>query len=341
VRAVIGENVTLSADEEYWRKELSPEVADLVKRRHDKEDYYVVTYPVGESEAVCIYDFKYDTQRVVFGPELVMLQPNEEFKVMDLSGAIPKVGFKEKSISLLLGQNNFDDEIIVETQDHAALKLVLSYSGQFIIDESVKANPEKLFSVTYYVSICCKSVASRIRGTVSQKTYNEFHLKNTEIVKGAIFGKGKSELLFEDNNFVITQCDVKKIEPADPAIRKKLEMNTSISLDMKQKAQKLKFNLDAKLTEEQSKGELNVKTLQDNTAAEEKKVKFNEELIKSEIIKQSGIEMAKANAKAKGDKIKAQSEKDQCDSNAKSLKIQTDSVVNSMSLQNKKIESQT
>lgn len=110
---------------------------------------------------------------------------------------------------------------------------------------------------------------------------------------------------------------------------------------MKQKAQKLKFDLDAKMTEESSKGELKVKTLRDETAAEEKKVKYNEELVKSEVIKLSGIELAKANATAKGDKIKAVSEKDQNVANAKSMGIQTGSLINSMTLQNKKIESQT
>merc|ERR1712160_94503 len=95
---------------------------------------------------------------------------------------------------------------------------------------------------------------------------------------------------------------------------------------MKQKAQKLKFDLDAKMTEESSKGELKVKTLRDETAAEEKKVKYNEELVKSEVIKLSGIELAKANATAKGDKIKAVSEKDQNVANAKSMGIQTGSL---------------
>jgi len=170
-------------------------------------------------------------------------------------------------------------------------------------------------------------MASRVRGVVSQQTYNDFHLKNTTIVKDAIFGKNKKHLLFEENNFMITQCDVKKIEPADVNIRQKLEKNTSISLDLKQKAHKLKFDLEAQMTEESYKGELQVKTLQDNTLAEEKKIKFNEEVVKGEVIEKSGIEMAKAMAKAKGDKIMAEGEVDTCRNEAQALKIETDAKV--------------
>jgi len=100
VRAVIGQNITLSADEEFWGKKLSQEAQVLVKRNHDKGEHYCVTYPVGENEAVCLFDFKYNTQRVVFGPELVMLQPNEEFKMMSLSGGVPKMEDYENKISL-------------------------------------------------------------------------------------------------------------------------------------------------------------------------------------------------------------------------------------------------
>jgi len=228
VRAVIGENVVLSADEEYWMKPLTDEVSDLVNRKQDKAAYYVVTLPVGDNEAVQIFDYSTNEERVVFGTDLVKLQPHEEFKVLKLSGGIPKQEGYEKKICIPLGQNNFDDEIIVVTQDHAALRLSLSYSGQFIKDDSIKQNPSKLFNIHDYVGIVCKTVASRIRGTVSQRNYNDFHLQCNAIVKKAIFGANK-DLLFDNNNFVLNQCDVKKIEPADIGIRKKLENNTALS----------------------------------------------------------------------------------------------------------------
>jgi len=96
IRAVIGKTVVLSADEEYWPKKLSPELSALIKRNHDSAEYMVVNYPVGENEAVQIFDYKTNTSRVVFGPELVQLQPFEEFKLLDLSGGVPKMEHQVK-----------------------------------------------------------------------------------------------------------------------------------------------------------------------------------------------------------------------------------------------------
>jgi major vault protein len=41
--------------------------------------------------------------RVIFGPELVMLGPDEQFTLISISGGKPKVPNKIKSICLLLG----------------------------------------------------------------------------------------------------------------------------------------------------------------------------------------------------------------------------------------------
>jgi major vault protein len=81
VRSVIGQNVTLSADEELWEKHMSPQLSELLNRKHDVAASRVVSYACGENEAVQIFDYKTNEQRVVFGPELIMLAPNEEFKV--------------------------------------------------------------------------------------------------------------------------------------------------------------------------------------------------------------------------------------------------------------------
>jgi len=51
--------------------------------------------------------------------------------------------------------------------------------------------------------------------------------------------------------------------------------------------------------------------------------------------------MAKASANAKSEKILAESNKQQVVSNAKTIKIEAESLVNSMKLQNQKIENHT
>ena len=66
-----------------------------------------------------MYDFKAKTSRVLFGPDLVMLSPDEQFTVLSLSGDKPKQPGMIKSLQLMLGPDFMTDIIVVETSDHA------------------------------------------------------------------------------------------------------------------------------------------------------------------------------------------------------------------------------
>jgi hypothetical protein len=66
--------------------------------------------------------------RMVFGPELVMLGPDEQFTQLSLSGGRPKKPNQIRSLVLLLGPDFCTDIIVVETADHARLQLQLSYN---------------------------------------------------------------------------------------------------------------------------------------------------------------------------------------------------------------------
>jgi len=45
-----------------------------------------LTYKAPHNSAVQLYDYKNKISRIVFGPELVMLEPYEEFTLITLSG---------------------------------------------------------------------------------------------------------------------------------------------------------------------------------------------------------------------------------------------------------------
>ena len=65
----------------------------------------------------------------MFGPELVMLRPDERFTQLSLSGGKPKRPNNViKSLSLLLGPDFCSDIIAIEIADHDHLRLQLSYS---------------------------------------------------------------------------------------------------------------------------------------------------------------------------------------------------------------------
>lgn len=114
--------------------------------------------------------------RVIFGPELVMLGPDEQFTQLSLSGGKPKKQNIIKSLCLLLGPDFCTDIITVETADHARLSLQLSYNWHFeISDKKDVVEAAKIFSVPDFVGDACKAIASRVRGAVAQVQFDDFH----------------------------------------------------------------------------------------------------------------------------------------------------------------------
>ena len=153
VRAVTGQTYMLGEDEELWEKQLPAIVRTLIsadrdtaadrgdyvnpnkekkkKLEKDDEDFdasRVITFQVPHNAAVQIYDYRSKKTRVIFGPDLVMLGPDELFTQLSISGGKPKKGNMIRAIALLLGPDFASDLIVVETSDHARLQLELSYN---------------------------------------------------------------------------------------------------------------------------------------------------------------------------------------------------------------------
>lgn len=203
VRAVIGETYMLNQHEELYPKELPPLVEELLTSARDplaergdrgadaapasggrgnrgrggdaggapggpRDKTRVVTFRVPHNAAVQVYDYKEKRARVVFGPDLVMLGPDEQFTVLSLSGGKPKRPNQIKAMCLLLGPDFCTDIITIETADHARLQLQVSYNWRFEIkDPTDTEEAAKLFSVPDFVGDLCKAVASRVRGAVA------------------------------------------------------------------------------------------------------------------------------------------------------------------------------
>ena len=97
VRIEIGHAYMLNAHEELWEMELGSAAEAILKKdlHYDSNGklmkYKVVTCKVPFDSACQIYDFKQKKSRIVFGPNLAVLQPDEQFTIMTLSGKTPKV----------------------------------------------------------------------------------------------------------------------------------------------------------------------------------------------------------------------------------------------------------
>ena len=77
-----------------------------------------------------IYNSKDKKARVVFGSEMVMLGPDEQFTQLSLSGGKPKRPNQIRSLCLLLGPDFCTDIVTMEMADHAHLQLQLLYNWQ-------------------------------------------------------------------------------------------------------------------------------------------------------------------------------------------------------------------
>ena len=200
VRSVIGSTYMLTQNEELWKKSLSPAVEKLLRSPKDPladrsvvgsrsqggreeaegegafDATRVVSYRVPHNAVAQIYDYKRKTARFAFGPELVMLDPDEEFTVLSLSGGKPKRPNMIRSICLLLGPDFCSDVLIVETGDHARLSIQISYNWHFeISSERTQSEAAKLFSLPDFIGDFCKAIAARVRGAVASVNFDVFH----------------------------------------------------------------------------------------------------------------------------------------------------------------------
>ena len=167
----------------------------------------MVTFRAPHNSATQIFDFQSKEARTVFGPELILLKPYEQFTLIKLSGGIPKEEARIRNLGLLLGPDFMTDKIMVETCDHARLWLKLAYRWYFKHQKDDTESCARIFSVKDFVGDACKSLSSRIRGAVSSQTFDYFHKNSSEIIKNAVHKRQQDTFLpfeFKSNNLVIT-----------------------------------------------------------------------------------------------------------------------------------------
>ena len=337
VRSIRGKTHLLESHEELWKKELPDVVEDLIAAQKTGSSYVapqtdakgnlvysqkrpsanykrdksrVVTFRAPHNSAVQLYNFKTKESRVVFGPDLVMLEPDEQFTVVRLSGGKPKVENQITSLSLNLGPDFMTDVVILETSDHARLSVQLCYNWYFKFNREDKADCVKLFNVKDFVGDACKSIASRVRGAASSVSFEDFHKNNAELIKFAVFGKKpdgtpKDELVFHTNNLCITSVDIQSVEPVDEKTRESLQKSVTLAIEIATKTQEMNATHIANKAQQESASELSIQKLEDQTSAESAKMNLLEKEAENASIASSGQAIADARAKAESLLIKS------------------------------------
>ncbi|MDP2439142.1 MAG: colicin uptake protein, partial [archaeon] len=339
VRMVHGESHLLGANEVLWEKELPPIVETLLqqgavresagqKARQEvgeRDKTRVVTYRAPHNSAVQVYDYKAKKSRVIFGPELVMLGPDENFTVLSLSAGCPKMSNQQPALSLLLGPDFMQDQIIVETSDHAQLRLQLAYNWQFEVDKSSAAESAKIFSVPDFVGDCCKAVASRVRGAVALVTFEAFHKAASDIIARAVFGENANRLIFSANNLVLTNIDIQEVEPVDVKTRESLQRSVQLTIEITTKSQEAIARREAERKEQIARGQLDRQTIQAEAESEQARKSLIELKAKSLQAEHAGQAKAEAKARAAAEIIKWTAEVKQAELEAETVTIRASS----------------
>eukprot|EP01120_Amphizonella_sp_Union-15-10_P014442 TRINITY_DN699_c0_g1_i7.p1 TRINITY_DN699_c0_g1~~TRINITY_DN699_c0_g1_i7.p1 ORF type:complete len:851 (+),score=273.82 TRINITY_DN699_c0_g1_i7:49-2553(+) len=316
VRMVTGRAYMLEPNEVLWEKNLPPVVDELLAKQHTSRDRAdqpkggvdfrrnktkVVTFRTPHNSAVQIYDYKAKEARVVFGPELVMLGPDEQFTILSLSGEIPKRPDVIKSLTLLLGPDFMTDVVVVETSDHARLSLKVSYNWHFEVD---KKDTQKIFQVPDFVGDACKAIASRVRGAVAGHSFDAFHKASAELIRTAVFGldpetnEPRNRLTFSSNNLVITNIDIQSVEPVDQRTRDALQKSVQLAIEITTKSQEAEARHEAERREQEAKGRLERQKINDEAEAEKARKSLLELQAQSATVEASGQATAEARARA-------------------------------------------
>jgi major vault protein len=120
---------------------------------------------------------------------------------------------------LQLEGNKVSDVVRVETADHVALSLSLSYRVSF---ESRDGGPEKWFNVNDYVGLLCDHLGSLLRAAARGATIDRFHTDGTEILRRAVLGDKaegrRAGRMFEENDMWVYDVEVLDIRILDDSI---------------------------------------------------------------------------------------------------------------------------
>uniref|UniRef100_A0A8C1TYE9 Major vault protein n=1 Tax=Cyprinus carpio TaxID=7962 RepID=A0A8C1TYE9_CYPCA len=346
VRAVIGQTYMLTQDEELWEKELPANVETLLSLSRDpladrsergvnfaqteRDKTRVVSYRSVEI-FLRVFLFIYIIWTLVlFGPEMVMLGPDEQFTILSLSGDKPKRPNVIKTICLLLGPDFCTDIITIETADHARLQLQLSYNWHFDIKQPVEAaKATALFSVPDFVGDACKAIASRIRGAVASVQFDDFHKNSNRIICSAVFGFDeklavRSSLRFNQNGLVISSVDIQSVEPVDQRTRDALQKSVQLAIEITTNSQEATARHEAERLEQEARGRLERQRITDQAEAEKARKELLELEAQSAAVESTGAAKAEAQSRAEAARIQGEAAVEEAKLKAEAQKIEAD-----------------
>jgi major vault protein len=305
----MGSSYFLSPDEELWNKELPENIeekylSDMNLQTRDKSR--IIKYNCPFNSIMQIYNLKTKKNRIIFGPDFAVLDPEEEFTLLSLSGGTPKVSGVVKTLYLNLGPRFSTDKFTVETIDHTKLELVVSYDWIFDIKHLDENSALKIFTIRDFIGDMVKTLASKIRSTIATISFEEFHKNSDVYIHRAVFGenllgKMNKDFRFEDYNLIVNNVDIRNVEPIDQITKSLLQKSVSLAIELTTKTYEQEFQIKHLIKEQEFYGEVEKLRIQNEINYIKKEIELNKLKVESGIIQENGI--SRANALAHKDAV--------------------------------------
>jgi major vault protein len=332
VRSEVGKAYMLQAHEELWEMNLSDVVDGLLQEygQGRKDKTRVVNFKCPANSVVQVYDYKSKGSRVVCGPDLVMLGPDESFTLSVLSGGKPKRVGLIKTLHLMLGPDFSTDIVEVDTSDHARLSIQLSYNWHFDIDKSKQSDLEKIFNIRDFVGTICNTMAGKVRGAVASVSFDTFHRESARVIRRAIFGideEGRIKNRFDlpECGLVITNVDIQNVEPVDKNTKESLKQSVTLAIETATKTTEARARHEADRQAQEANDQLNRQKLDYKAKREEERIKLIGFKTEREAVSAEGEATAKAKAQAKSAQITMEASLESAELQSKAAKFSQES----------------
>ena len=297
-----GSSYFLNPDEVLWEKQL-PENIEIIylidSNLSVRDKSRIVSYRCPFNSIMQIYNLKTKSNRIIFGPDLAILDPEEEFTLMTLSGKTPKVSGLVNTLYLKLGPTFSSDEFVVETIDHTKLKLKVSYDWIFDIQNGDDESALKIFTIRDFIGDMVKTLASRIRSTTATISFEDFNKHSDLYIKKAVFGEDEDgklnkNLRFDDSNLLINHVDIQSVIPIDSTTKELLQKSVSLAIELTTKTYEQEFKIQALIKEQEFKGVVEKLKIDNEINFVNKEIDLNKLKVESNIFEKNGLSRAEA-----------------------------------------------
>jgi major vault protein len=310
----MGSSYSLKPEEVLWEKEL-PETVEKIYMRDlnmaKRDKTRIVAYKCPFNSIMQIYNMKEKSNRIVFGPNLAILDPDEEFTLMSLSGKTPKVQNVVQTLYLKLGPIFSTDEFDVETVDHTRLRLRLSYNWIFDLDKNNVEEALKIFTIRDFIGEMCLTMASRIRSSIASLLFDDFHKNSEPLIKKAIFGhdykKGANRLRYEGCCLYVTDVDIQSVTPTDQTTMNLLQKSVSLAIELTTKTIEQQYQINLLIKDQEFKGQLEKLKIDKDIELLKEQLGLSKLRCDSRIIETAGLSRAQALAYKDANSIESKS----------------------------------